>query len=194
MIIWINGAFGSGKTQVAYELHRCIENSYVYDPENIGFFIRDNVPITLKNEDFQDYLLWRTFNFDMLSYIAENYDGVIIVPMTVTNKQYYDEIIEKLSKVIVVKHFILYAEKETILKRLGKRFETKNSWAAQQINRCIEAFSTSITQIKIRTDKMTIYDVVQEIAKQCNITLLDDNRSKFKKILDRIIVQCKHIR
>ncbi|HBD65376.1 MAG TPA: tunicamycin resistance protein, partial [Clostridiales bacterium] len=44
MIIWINGAFGSGKTQTANELHRRIKNSYVYDPENIGFFIRDNIP------------------------------------------------------------------------------------------------------------------------------------------------------
>ena len=36
MIIWINGAFGSGKTNVAYELNRRIESSYVYDPEEIG--------------------------------------------------------------------------------------------------------------------------------------------------------------
>ena len=40
MIIWINGAFGSGKTQTAFELHRRIPNLYVYDPENIGSFIK----------------------------------------------------------------------------------------------------------------------------------------------------------
>jgi adenylylsulfate kinase-like enzyme len=32
MIIWINGAFGSGKTQMAFEINRRLENSYVYDP------------------------------------------------------------------------------------------------------------------------------------------------------------------
>lgn len=194
MIIWINGAFGSGKTQAAYELHRRIKNSYVYDPENIGFFIRDNIPPKLKNRDFQNYYLWRTFNYDMLSYIAESYDGIIIVPMTITSEQYYDEIIGKLSKEFTVKHFILSAAKETILKRLGRRFETKSSWAAQQIDRCIEAFSTSITEIKIQTDEMTIYEVVQEIAEQCSIKLSDDNRNKFQKALDRIITQYKHIR
>ena len=39
MIIWINGAFGAGKTQAAYELRRRAENAYVYDPENAGYFI-----------------------------------------------------------------------------------------------------------------------------------------------------------
>ncbi|MDR0635583.1 MAG: AAA family ATPase, partial [Treponema sp.] len=29
MIIWINGAFGSGKTQTAFELNRRWNNSYV---------------------------------------------------------------------------------------------------------------------------------------------------------------------
>lgn len=36
MIIWINGAFGSGKTQTAYELCRRMRGAYVYDPENAG--------------------------------------------------------------------------------------------------------------------------------------------------------------
>ncbi|CAI6224437.1 hypothetical protein NRS6186_01805 [Bacillus subtilis] len=40
MIIWINGAFGSGKTQTAFELHRRLNPSYVYDPEKMGFALR----------------------------------------------------------------------------------------------------------------------------------------------------------
>lgn len=44
MIIWINGAFGSGKTQTAYELNRRITDSFIYDPEEAGFLIRKNVP------------------------------------------------------------------------------------------------------------------------------------------------------
>ena len=44
LILWINGAFGSGKTTISYELNRRIPNSFVYDPENIGFFIRKNIP------------------------------------------------------------------------------------------------------------------------------------------------------
>ncbi len=44
MIIWLNGTFGSGKTSVTKELNSIIKNSYIYDPENVGFLIRDNIP------------------------------------------------------------------------------------------------------------------------------------------------------
>ena len=32
MIIWLNGAFGAGKTQTAWELRRRMADAYVYDP------------------------------------------------------------------------------------------------------------------------------------------------------------------
>ena len=70
MIIWLNGAFGAGKTQTAYELCRRLPGSYVYDPENAGFFIRDNLPPGLGLDDFQDFPMWRAFNLDMLDYAA----------------------------------------------------------------------------------------------------------------------------
>lgn len=72
MIIWVNGAFGSGKTQAAYELHRRIPNSYVYDPENAGYFIRDNLPADVKRGDFQHYPMWREFTTPCLSIWIRN--------------------------------------------------------------------------------------------------------------------------
>ena len=51
MIIWLNGAFGSGKTQTAFELQRRLPNAYVFDPENAGYFIRKNVPVSLSADD-----------------------------------------------------------------------------------------------------------------------------------------------
>lgn len=33
MIIWVNGAFGSGKSTIAEMLKSKIENSHLYDPE-----------------------------------------------------------------------------------------------------------------------------------------------------------------
>jgi uridine kinase len=38
LIIWLNGAFGAGKTTAAFELCRRLPDSFVYDPENVGFF------------------------------------------------------------------------------------------------------------------------------------------------------------
>ena len=91
----------------------------------------------------------------------EVYRGPVIVPMTVTNKQYYDELISKLRlEQVEVHHYILYANKSTLLKRLRKRFEYETSWAAQQIDRCLVAFQNEITEGIIQTDAMTIDEVV----------------------------------
>jgi hypothetical protein len=37
MLLWINGPFGGGKTQTAYELRRRLPGSIVCDPEHVGF-------------------------------------------------------------------------------------------------------------------------------------------------------------
>ncbi len=66
MIIWLNGAFGAGKTTAACELHRRLPDSFVYDPENIGYFLRKNTPPQCGRPDFQDIPLWRGFNYEAL--------------------------------------------------------------------------------------------------------------------------------
>ncbi|PWU69546.1 MULTISPECIES: AAA family ATPase [Gracilibacillus] len=195
MIIWVNGAFGSGKTQTSFELHRRIPNSFVYDPENIGFFIDKNIPKEIGNGDFQDYVIWREFNYTLLKYIESEYDGVIIVPMTIVNPLYFDEIIGRLRKEkMIVNHFVLWASKETIQKRLRKRGERNNSWSAKQIDRCLQGLSNDIFQQRINTENRTIENVAELIASQSRIDLLPDNRNKFRKKLDRMKTQLNHIR
>ncbi|WP_080873826.1 AAA family ATPase [Oceanobacillus timonensis] len=195
MIIWLNGAFGSGKTTSAYELKRRLPNSFVYDPENIGYFIRENIPKELHKSNFQDHAHWRTFNYEMLKYIADTYNGTIIVPMTIFNPQYYEEIIQKLiDNGHSVRHYILYADKSTLLKRLNKRLERGETWTKSQIDRCIQVFNTEITEEKIITDNKRMDTVVDEIAKRSKISLLPDKRTSLKKWVDRVIVLMKHIR
>ena len=195
MIIWINGAFGSGKTTCTYELNKRLPNSFVYDPENIGYFIPENIPKELHEPDFQNHEQWSLFNYEMLKYLAIAYDGIILAPMTLVNRQYYDEIIGQLIKEgIDVKHFILYAEKKTIEKRLNKRLERGNTWAKSQIDRCIYAFNYDITEEKIITDNKSIDSIVEEIAQKSGLTLSVDKRSHLKKWVDRLVTLLKHIR
>lgn len=193
MIVWINGAFGSGKTQAAFELQRRLADSFVYDPEKIGYFIRDNIPPEMKKSDFQHHKPWRKFNYEMLKYICGNYGGAVIVPMTVTDTGYFDEIIQSLrNDGIVVHHYILYASKRTLLKRLSKRLDGGNSWPARQIDRCINAFDSEITEAKIMTDSKDVYAVISEIAKLSGLSLLPDNRNRLQKFLQRAIIQIKY--
>ena len=194
MIIWLNGAFGAGKTQTAYELSRRLPNSYVYDPENAGFFIRDNLPPSLRGDDFQDYPMWRAFNFAMLDDIASRFDGHVIVPMTITNRQYYDELPGALSRRYDVRHFILYAQKETLLRRLASRLESRHSWGAQQIDRCIRTFNEDITEEKVHTDHWSVGQTAGQIAALAGLALPEDRRSAFRKPMDRITTKLRHIR
>ena len=57
--------------------------------------------------------------------------------MTITNPKYYDEIVGKLEKKgINIKHFILIASRENLIKRLNSR-ENSTEWTYLQIDRCI---------------------------------------------------------
>ncbi len=159
MIIWINGSFGVGKTTVANKLKEKINESIIYDPEEIGTYLSNTQQE--KKDDFQDYELWRTLNYEKLKELSLKFK-IIIVPMTITNMQYYDEIAGRLERDgIDVKHFILIASKETLIKRLDERGDS-TEWAYNQVDRCVNAFK-DIQGDKINTDNMSIDEVVNNI-------------------------------
>ncbi|MFC4599801.1 AAA family ATPase [Cohnella hongkongensis] len=195
MIVWINGAFGAGKTQTAYELHRRLPGSYVYDPENVGYFIRKNVPKQIALDDFQDYPMWRETNYAMLKHLDREYDGVVIAPMTLVHPRYFDEIVGRLrADGARVEHFALCANKETLLKRLKSRGEGSRSWAAEQIDRCVSALSGEKFGRHIDTERHTVADNAEQIAALAGLTLQPDERSGIRKAYDRIRTQIRHIR
>ncbi len=200
MLLWINGAFGAGKTQTAYALSRRLPGAYVYDPENLGFFLRDNLPATLGTDDFQDYPQWREWNCAMLTYMAEHYTGDILIPMTVTDSGYFHEMTDTLATRFVFRHVILTAEKETIKRRLHGRGERKNCWAEQQMDRCMAAFGVAYGENgylpgdRILTDGLTVEEVAETVASLAGLTLIPDNRSRMQRMWDRKVVWLRHVR
>ncbi|NMO96590.1 AAA family ATPase [Paenibacillus lemnae] len=173
MIIWINGAFGAGKSQTANELHRRLPQSFIFDPENAGYYIRSNLPQEIKTPDFQDYAMWRQFNYEMLKHMDTHYNGIIIVPMTIVSPKYFEQIVGRLrSGGCTVHHFALWVSKENLLKRLQKRGDSRHSWPAQQIDRCLEGLSQSVFERHLDTNNMTIDEVVENIAAELNLELI----------------------
>ncbi|MDQ1913501.1 AAA family ATPase [Paenibacillus sp. GD4] len=195
MIIWINGAFGSGKTQTSYELHRRLPQSMVFDPENAGFYIRKSIPRDIAKSDFQDYPMWREINFSMLKYLSMEYSGCIIVPMTIVNPSYFQEIVGRLrADGVTVKHFTLCASKEMLLRRLRSRGEGRQSWAAQQIDRCLAGLSDETFRHHLDTEHMTVAAAAESIAAMLQLPLRPDPRGKAAKARDRLLTQIRHIR
>lgn len=195
MIIWLNGAFGAGKTQTAFELHRRLPGSFVFDPENAGYYIRKNVPRALAKSDFQDYPLWREFNYSFLRYLDREYNGTLIVPMTIVDPSYFAEIAGKLREEgVTVHHFALCATRETLLKRLRSRGERAGGWPAQQIDRCVAGLAHEAFREHLQTDELSIRQVAETIAQRLGIELQPDNRSRLARWKDRIATQIRHIR
>lgn len=160
MVVWLNGSFGVGKTTVANELVKKLDDAFLYDPENLGAFLRDNLKYSYN--DYQDYCLWRKLNYEIIKDLNDHYK-YIIIPMTLTNKDYYNEIIGNLiSTKLEVKHIILTASKEIINKRLNGRIDT-TEWSYKQVDRCLKAFENDIPGEKINTDNKNVNDIVIEI-------------------------------
>jgi len=166
MIIWLNGPFGVGKTTLANRLHQEIPDSILYDPENLGDFFQENLPKAVCPEDFQDYLIWRQTTVQIIRDLATKTGQVIIVPMTVFKKEYYQEIIEQgLREDMYVQHYILVAEKETILDRLDKRTQENNNWALKHLDNCLQAFEDQIPGQKMDTDSLTVDEIAEIVLK-----------------------------
>ncbi|MFF2190395.1 NUDIX domain-containing protein [Streptomyces sp. NPDC058155] len=118
MIVWINGAFGAGKTSTARELIDMIPNSTLYDPGVIGAGLRELLPQKRLAEvsDYQDLPIWRRLVVDTAAALLDDAGGVLVVPMTLLRQEYRDEIFGGLaSRRIPVRH-VLLALDETILR------------------------------------------------------------------------------
>lgn len=195
MIVWINGAFGAGKTQTAFALHRRLPDAFVFDPEHAGYYIRGNVPKASAQADFQDYPMWRDFNVAMLRHIDRTYDGVVLAPMTLVQPLYFEEIVGRLrADGVDVRHFALQLPKEEVLRRLRTRGEGARSWAARQADRCVASLADERFGVHLDAAKLSIDETAERIASLAGLPLQPDRRSKLRKLSDRLLTQLKHIR
>jgi hypothetical protein len=200
MLIWINGAFGAGKTQTAFELHRRVPNSHVADPEVLGFALHKTLPLEART-DFQDLPQWRSGVVTTLAQADAARDGPVIVPMTIVRHDYFDEIIGGLRAAGVdVRHYALLASPETLLKRLSTRIAfirsglRRETWAVQQIPRCVAALSAERYAIHVPTDEVSTNQVVERIAVDAGLALTRPRLGSWRYQLRRLAVGVRHVR
>lgn len=91
MIIWINGPFGAGKTTLVEELAKRLDTAITVDPELLEYMLRSVVPPS-PSGDFQDLPIWRTLTVRTLQEIRREYARPLLVPLTLVEPQYVDEI------------------------------------------------------------------------------------------------------
>jgi hypothetical protein len=119
VIVWINGAFGVGKTTVAGLVRDRIAGARLFDPEYVGFLLRHVVDVP--TGDFQDLRLWRRLTVQALAGLVDEYPGVWLVPMTLTTRPYRDEIHGGLRSLdIGVRQFVLVAPEPVLRARIDE--------------------------------------------------------------------------
>ncbi len=193
MIVWINGAFGAGKTQVAHELRRRLGHGWVADPELVGFGLQRMVPSRLRT-DFQDEPAWRLGVRDALHRLDAAGVDPVLVPMTLVVDEYADEILEGLrGGGHDVRHVTLVASPATLRRRLRSR-GLRDAWATAQIERCTTALAAARFARHVPTDGRGVDDVVEDVAGGLGLPLRRRRQRRPVAFLRRRAVQLRHVR
>ncbi|MFD4974989.1 NUDIX domain-containing protein [Streptomyces sp. NPDC058424] len=124
MIVWINGAFGAGKTTTARELIELIPNSTLFDPEVIGGALTYLLPPKHLAEvgDYQDLPIWRRMVIDTAAAMLAELGGTLVVPMTLLRQEHRDEIFGGLAaRRIAVRHILLDPAETILRERIAHR-------------------------------------------------------------------------
>ncbi|WP_440711969.1 AAA family ATPase [Gordonia sp. FQ] len=197
MLIWINGPFGVGKTQAAFELRRRLPGSIVCDPELVGYGLNRMLPAELRG-DFQDFPAWRQGVYEALDRVLTHRRGVVIVPMTIIEPGRLAEIVGRLRGAgHDVRHFSLLAEPETVRARLRSRrlpFRGPDRFALDRLDLCLERLSGPGFAEQIRTDGLTVPRVAERIAERAGLLLTSNDDAPLRGRVRRMLVSIRHIR
>lgn len=198
MLVWINGPFGVGKTQVAHELRRRLSGSVICDPEQVGFGLHRMTPPGLR-VDFQDLASWRQGVHEVLDLTLRRHPGPIIAPMTLVDPGYFAEIVTRLADDgHEVRHFALLATRDTVLRRLAGRglgrSLKREGFAVARLNDCLHRLRDPRFAEHIDTDPLTVPQVAERIARSAGLPILPDTDGPLRAHLRRRAVSLRHIR
>ena len=190
MILWINGPFGGGKSTLADELIGRMPGALKFDPEYVGFVLREFVPMPPSN-DFQDIPLWRKLVADFAVGMLDEYKSPLIVPMTLLRDDYRDEIFDRIAESgYKIQHIFLTLSHQTLTERVRRQvlrpddLEKDEEIRADRIRKhqmAVKAQSglSSDTWV-ISNDQVTIAQVVDEVLTRLGgiapLSSFDDSR------------------
>jgi hypothetical protein len=172
MIIWINGAFGAGKTTLAEELHRRLPEAIMYDPEYVGYTLCKWVPVP--TGDFQDLPSWRELVVATALALRKHHADTLIVPMTLINDGYLREILGGLTaQGEEVLHVFLDLDEGVLRQRINDRIlvpddpehdQQAREFCLSNVGRGINA-ATRLPPgtLLLRSDKLTPAELADEV-------------------------------
>ena len=117
MITWLHGAFGAGKSSVAAELVRRRPDLLPYDPELVGYLLRQVLPVP--SGDFQDLPEWRELVVATAAALDAGGRRSLVTPMTLLDRRYADEVFTGLAgRGVQVVHVLLDVQQDELRRRI----------------------------------------------------------------------------
>jgi hypothetical protein len=172
MILFINGPFGVGKTNVAGVLVQKMPRSILYDPEVIGTVLHRVLGPFGKVEDYQDYALWRPLLVGGARLLRKVSRQPLVIPMTVWRRDLFDPIIAGLRKVDPnLSCFRLTASRDVLIDRIASDTVDRKAygWRMAHVEACLKFSRDPAFGTEICTDWRTPVEVAGQILKSLDI-------------------------
>ncbi|MEV7989530.1 AAA family ATPase [Micromonospora sp. NPDC085948] len=171
-VIWINGAFGAGKTTLSQQLTTEDPQLLMFDAELPGFMLREIVPPPV-SDDFQDLRVWRRSVADTAIALLEEYGRTLVVPMTVVVPSYLDEIFSRLrAHNVLVDHFFIDVPTGVLRTRIAEQSVWPDdpvrdaqvcAWRLKQIARCGAAVSLLPADTVVLDGQLPVAQLASEV-------------------------------
>ncbi len=168
MIIWVNGAYGAGKSSAAREMLDLIPESNLFEPEVLGGCLRQMLPDKRLQEitDHQELAVWPRLVVETAAALLQELGGVLVTPMTLLRQDHRDEIFGGLAaRGIEVRHVLLDTEETILRARIAagadhpddtRAADTARRWALDRIPDYADALGWLTRDAHVlRTDGLT---------------------------------------
>jgi shikimate kinase len=119
VIIWLNGAFGAGKTTTANQLAGRLADARHFDPELVGYLLMTALS-DHEFTDFQELRPWRelvpVFTEKIAGFTGQN----LIAVQTVMREDYWRELAHGFSRTsLAIYHVLLHVDSDVLAERIS---------------------------------------------------------------------------
>lgn len=169
MLVWINGAFGVGKTTTADKLIEQRPDLRLFDPEQVGYMLMSNLN-GYEFDDFQDLPAWRALVPVVAKHLAATTGQHLVAVQTVLSRETWTEIRSGLvAHGFSVIHVLLDADGDSLRQRIhaDDHDQSAAQWRLDHIDAYLDARPWLIDDVDLVIDTSTndVDAVAQEITR-----------------------------